>query len=248
MKTHKYKKDKSHDRNENSLRPATSYDERGNAYQQIDLARVLRVVERFHCDVWDSHVVTSSVDFHLKRRQRVSEHATADMRGMFDALNLEYAAKAIRQLTKECFDDARSTHGTHAHLVIANNGKVEWASTRPVRRNPTHYTEEKIYHLLRYLLNHDYVTAYGRIFRSTNGCPMGGNASGIICSLTAFFAERGPLRALKRAHPLAQMFRYADDAYFTISSWLFRLYFAGAYRAAGFELEFEEAEGDVRQR
>ena len=245
MKTHKAKKDTTHARNENKLRPATSYDERGNAYQQKDLARILRVIERYHCGGMDSHVVSSSVDFHLKRRQRVSEHATADMTGMYDSLNLDYAAKAIRQLTRECFDNARETHGVHAHLVIADNGTVDWASSRPNKRQPHVYDEDKIYHLLRYLLTHDYVTAYGRVFRSTNGCPMGGNASGIICSLTAFFAERRPLREMKRAHPRAQMFRYADDAYFTISTWLFRLYFTGAYRAAGFELEFEEAEGET---
>lgn len=241
MKTHKLKIDWLFPYSEHKLRPATNYRDRGNAYQQRQLAAVLRVIEIFHCGAPDSHIVTNSVDFHLKLKPDIQTIGTADCVGMFDHLDLDYAAKAIKQLVKECFIDKMRTHGPNAHLVINSFGKASWSRRPPVSKNPNHFTQTKIVNLLRFLLNNDYVEAYGEIFRSVKGCPMGGNASGIICSLVAYFAERGPYRQLRRAH--AQLFRFADDVFHTVSRWLFELYFSGPYRAAGFTLEHEQPTG-----
>ena len=245
MKTHKLKIDWLHPYSEHKLRPATNYSNRGNAHQQRQLAAVLRVVEVFHCGAPDSHIVTNSVDFHLKLKSNIETMGTSDCVGMFDSLNLKYAANAIKQLVSECYVDKQRTHGPNAHLVINTSGRATWSRSKPNPRNPTHFTQEKIIHLLRFLLNNDYVEAYGAVFRSVKGCPMGGNASGIICSLTAYFAERKPYRQLRLAYPTAQLFRFADDAFHTISKWLFELYFAGPYKAAGFTLEHEEPGGET---
>lgn len=245
MKTHKLKIDWLFPYSEHKLRPATNYRDRGNAHQQRQLAAVLRVVEVFHCGAPDSHLVTNSVDFHLKLQPGFDTMGSSDCVGMFDNLNLEYAAKAIKQLVRECFEDKQRTHGPNAHLVINSNGKAAWSRGRPDRKNPAHFTQDKIIHLLVFLLNNDYVEAYGQVFRSVKGCPMGGNASGIICSLVAYFAERHPYQRLRLVHPSAQLFRFADDAFHTTTKWLFELYFAGPYKAAGFTLEHDEPEGET---
>lgn len=243
IKNHKAKKDHSHPYREWPIRPVTSYANRGNSIQQKILSLLLSEVENFHYGHASSHVVKSSVDFLQKLRLDIPTQYSFDAVGFFDNLDLQYASYAIGQLLKELYAHKQATH-RHAHMRInRSRTRVYWVHTKPKRSAANHFPIAKVHRLLDYLLNNDYVTALGKIFRSVAGCPMGANASSKICSLVAYFAERTPLREVRMLIPNAQMHRYADDIHVAFSKWIFELYFTDAYAAAGFTLEAEEPIG-----
>lgn len=242
-KNHKVKEDPSHPYIESTFRTVTSYYHRGNAHQQKDLSSILGELEDFHCKGPDTHIVSSSTDFNLKLKRKIEMHATADVVGMFDQLNSRYAAYAITTLLKEMYEHKRITMGRNAHLRILANGKAIWSKSQPDRLNTRHFPITRVTALLNYLLQNDYVTALGRVWKSVTGVPMGGAAASRIASLTAFFAERIPLARLRQRYPNFQYYRYADDIYYTFRKSTFDLYFAGAFAAAGFTLKHEKPEG-----
>lgn len=246
VKHHKPKKDNTHPYIEWKFRTVTSYKNRGCANQQLDLSNILAEVENFHHSGYASHVVTSSVDFNMKLKRNIKQHATADVVGMFDALDSEYATHALSTLLQEMYTSKQSQLGPHAHIRLLPNGRVRWSKDRPNKKDSRHFPVTKVQYLIRYLLKNDFISACGTVWKSVTGVPMGGNAASRISSLTAYFAEREPLAQIKRDIAGAQFFRYADDIYYTFDEFTFNLYFAGAYAAAGFTLEHERGKGITR--
>ena len=248
LKNHKDKKNLGNPWIEWKLRPVTSYANRGNMRQQRDLSLLLAEVELFHCPAATSHVVTSSVDFLQKLRCDLDEQHTFDAVGMFDSLNLSFAVYALSELLQELFEHKRASYGEHAHMRFnQRRNRITWSRARPQRKNSMHFPQQRVKLLLRYLLHNDFVYALGKVYRSIAGCPMGANASSKVCSLTAYFCERHPLRDLCLLHPNAQLHRYADDIHINFATLLFKLYFEGSYAAAGFTMELVDTKGVDRR-
>lgn len=96
VKHYKPKKDNAHPYIEWKYRTVTSYRNRGCVNQQLDLSNILAEVEDFHHSDHSSHIVTSSVDSNMKLKRNIKQHATADVVGLFDALDSDYATHLQR--------------------------------------------------------------------------------------------------------------------------------------------------------
>lgn len=226
------------------MRPVTSYYNRGLAIPQRMLSRVLTEVENFHCfnPKQKQHVLRSSVEFTMLLPETFQQAHTADIVGMFDNLDLDYADMAVGKLLEEMYEAKRAELGQHAHIRLQKYRTI-WVRAKPNANDPNHFTLKKTKLLMAFLLRNDYVTALGGLWKSLSGGPMGASSTGKLCSLSCYYGERIALKKIRRIRPDSFLGRFADDTFYTFETLLFKKYLDPELKKAGFTSEHEHVTG-----